>query len=123
MFGPSFLAAPESKHTLAEWSRRVSSCDRAGLRQAALGVMNREAILDEIPAISAPTLVVVGEDDKATPPERSRAIVSAISRARLEVVRNSGHSSSIEQPAAVTSLIRSFVAQVGARDSDSRGSS
>jgi 3-oxoadipate enol-lactonase len=112
MFGPTFLADPQSKPIVAEWARRVSRCDRSGTRQAALGVINRRAVLDEIGTIRAPTLVVVGEHDTATPPERSRTIAAAIPGARLEIVLNSGHSSTVEQPAALTDLIRSFINDV-----------
>ncbi|RZI84764.1 MAG: alpha/beta hydrolase, partial [Microbacterium sp.] len=58
----------------------------------------------------APTLVIVGEDDVATPVAKAEAIVAGIAGARLEVVPKAGHSSTIEQPEAVTALIESFLA-------------
>ena len=118
IFGPTFLADPGSEPTVAEWVRQISQCDRGALRRAVLAVANRTAVTSEIAAITAPTLVIVGEHDTATPPERSRVITGAIGGARLEIVPNSGHSSTIEQPDAVTSLIRSFITGVDAGIAD-----
>jgi 3-oxoadipate enol-lactonase len=114
MFGPTFLADPKSEPIVAEWIRRLSECDRGAIRQAVRGVANRNGVLDEIGSITAPTLVVVGEHDAATPPQRARIIAGAIPGARLEIVANSGHSSTVEQPEALTSLILSFINEVDA---------
>jgi 3-oxoadipate enol-lactonase len=114
MFGPTFLADPDSAPIVSEWVRRLAQCDRRAIRKAVMAVANRNGVLDEIGAITAPTLVVVGEHDAATPPDRSRTIAGAIPGARLEIVANSGHSSTVEQPAALTELIRSFVTEVDA---------
>jgi 3-oxoadipate enol-lactonase len=109
MFAPPFLASPRSKAVIEEWMSQVALADRGAVRQAVLGVANRKGIAQELSTITAPTLVVVGEHDKPTPPEKSRKIAAAIAGARLEIVAGSGHSSSIEKPEAITDLIRSFV--------------
>ena len=114
MFGPAFRADPRHKQVLAEWLPQLARCDRAGIRQAVLGVANRRGVIDEIGAITAPTLVIVGEQDKPTPVARAREIAAAIPGARLEIVADSGHSSTIEQPEVVTDLIREFVTGVDA---------
>jgi 3-carboxy-cis,cis-muconate cycloisomerase/3-oxoadipate enol-lactonase len=59
----------------------------------------------DLPAISAPTLVVAGADDPATPPPHAEAIVAAIPAARLEVVADAAHLANIEQPQQVTRLL------------------
>ena len=112
MFGPTFLAEPRSKAVIAEWMSQVGRQDRSAVRQAVLRVADRNGVADEIGKITAPTLVVVGEHDKPTPPAKARRIADGISGARLEIVAKCGHSSSIEQPVAITALIRNFVAQV-----------
>ncbi len=53
-------------------------------------------------AIACPTLVLVGEGDEATPPELAREIAAGIPRSRLVLIADSGHLSTLEQPAAVT---------------------
>ena len=52
-------------------------------------------------SIRCPTLVLVGEDDELTPPERAGEIAAAIHGARLVTVTQSGHMSTLEQPDAV----------------------
>lgn len=55
--------------------------------------------------IMAPTLVIAGADDAATPPAHSRAIADEVPRAHLEVLDNAAHLASVQRPAAVTELI------------------
>jgi 3-oxoadipate enol-lactonase len=56
-------------------------------------------------AITAPTLVVAGADDPATPPSSAEEIVSEIPGARLEVVADAAHLANVEQPEAITKLL------------------
>jgi pimeloyl-ACP methyl ester carboxylesterase len=56
-------------------------------------------------AISCPTLVLVGEGDEATPPELAREIAAGIPGSRLVTIPDSGHLSTLEQPAAVTAAL------------------
>jgi 3-oxoadipate enol-lactonase len=64
---------------------------------------------DLITGIRVPTLVIVGEDDPATPPEKAREIQSLIPGAQLEVIPDAAHLLNIEQDvafdAALTSLL------------------
>ena len=53
-------------------------------------------------SIRCPTLVLVGEGDELTPPERAAEIAAGIAGARLVSVPRSGHLSTLEQPEAVT---------------------
>lgn len=116
MFGPDFLASPESEPLIAEWVRRLERCDRAGVRKAVLGVAGRTPVAtEELAGVSVPTLVAVGADDRATPPVRSERIAAAVPGARLEVVPGAGHSSTLEQPEAVTALLRDFLAMSDVR--------
>lgn len=61
-------------------------------------------------AIRCPTLVVVGDSDVLTPPERAEEIANGIDGARLATIRDSGHLSTLEQPAAVTKALAEFLA-------------
>ena len=114
MLGPTFRNDPASKPTIAEWIRQLEQTDRKGLGGAILAVANRKAIKPELGSVVAPTLVICGADDKPTPVKKSRAIVAAIKGATLEVVANAGHSSTIEQPEAITGLIRGFLSNLDA---------
>ncbi len=61
-------------------------------------------------AIRCPTLVIVGDGDLLTPPERAEEIAAGISGARLVLVPESGHLSTLEQPRAVTKALVGFFA-------------
>jgi 3-oxoadipate enol-lactonase len=58
-----------------------------------------------LPRIDAPTLVIAGADDPATPPVHARAIADAIPAARLCVLDRAAHLASVQQADAVTRLI------------------
>lgn len=118
IFGPAFRADPRFEPAANEWIRRLSLCDRGAIRQAVLAVADRAGVTDEIVAIKAPTLVIVGEQDASTPPKRSRTIAELIPGARLEIVPNCGHSSTVEQPEAVNALLRAFIGEVDAASPD-----
>lgn len=109
MFGPTLLGSPRRADVVEPWVDTLRAVDRSGMRTAILGVTDREPVLEELASISAPTLVIVGADDVATPVHKAEAIVEHLPGARLEVVADAGHSSTIEQPEAVTALLRDFL--------------
>ena len=69
--------------------------------------------LDRLGAITAPTLVVVGEQDLLTPPWVARELAEAIPGARLEVIRGAGssHVAPIERPDDFNRLVSDFLAE------------
>jgi 3-oxoadipate enol-lactonase len=67
----------------------------------AIGTMDLE---DEIAAVRAPTLVIAGRHDPATPPRHGELIASRIPGARLEIV-DGAHLSNIECSDEVTALM------------------
>lgn len=73
---------------------------------AALGALDLRERLGEI---TAPTLVIAGEADAATPVPHSEELAAAIPGARLEVVADAGHLANVEQPDAVTDLLRAHL--------------
>lgn len=63
--------------------------------------------------IACPTLVIVGQDDQATPPAEAQLIAEHIKGARLEIIPGAGHLANLEQPEAFTRAIRSFLETIG----------
>lgn len=101
MFGPTFLASPTSGPVIGEWVRRLRRCDRAGIRKAVLGVTDRASVHDELEQVSAPTLIVVGADDVATPPARAERIAAAVNH--TSVLGTAPHSDSSRQCPSIRS--------------------
>jgi 3-oxoadipate enol-lactonase len=112
MFGPTFRDDPKSQAVIEQFVAGVARCDRGGMRRAVLAVANRAPIYDEIDRIAVPTLVIVGADDVPTPPDKAKRIAERVPGARLEIVANSGHSSTVEQPESITDLLQGFLATV-----------
>ena len=67
---------------------------------------------DSARRIAVPTLCVVGDQDGSTPPDLVRSLAGLIPGARFEVIRNAAHIPCIEQPEALVTLIRDFVASL-----------
>ena len=110
MFGPAFRRDPSGAPTIAEFRSRLERCDRRGIARAVRGVALRKPVYDELGRIEVPTLVIVGADDKPTKPAKARRIADRVPNARLEIVPDSGHSSTVEQPAVITLLLSGFLA-------------
>jgi 3-oxoadipate enol-lactonase len=110
VFGRSFLADPAARPVVAEWRQRLVRADRAGIHRAVTAVADRAPVTAELRAITAPTLVVVGDEDTATPPARSERIAAGITGARLELLDHCGHTSTLERPGPVTALLTDYLA-------------
>lgn len=79
--------------------------EEAFIRQEKAMLARRET-MSILPRIHCPTLVIYASEDKVFSLEEHREIVENISKAKLELVENSGHMSPMEMPQAVTSLLR-----------------
>jgi pimeloyl-ACP methyl ester carboxylesterase len=62
-----------------------------------------------LPSIACPTLVLCGRQDKLTPLENSEQMVAAIPGAKLVVVEECGHMSTLERPEAVNRAMREWL--------------
>ncbi|WP_346913238.1 alpha/beta fold hydrolase [uncultured Roseibium sp.] len=61
--------------------------------------------------IKCPTLVLVGDGDRLTPPDLAREIHGLIPGSRLAVIEGSGHLSTLEEPAAVTAELARWLSE------------
>jgi 3-oxoadipate enol-lactonase len=70
---------------------------------------------NRLAGITAPTLVVVGEQDVLTPPWIAREVADAIPGARLEIVKGDGasHVLPLERPDEFNELVSGFLASHG----------
>ncbi|WP_421997187.1 alpha/beta fold hydrolase [Reyranella sp.] len=59
--------------------------------------------------IRVPTLVIVGREDRATPPPQSQKMAADIATSRLVVVEECGHMSPLEKPDDVTAALRGWL--------------
>ena len=110
MLGTTIRRDPARRDELAGYLEHMSA--RRDVWRAVNGVIDRAGVRDELARITAPTLVVVGDEDVATPPAKAERIVAGIAGAKLVTIAGAGHSSPVEQPAAVTSALATFLRTV-----------
>ncbi|MPY75844.1 MAG: alpha/beta fold hydrolase [Alphaproteobacteria bacterium] len=87
-------------------------CDEVGPQvfvQQMTAIMQRRDSRDTLRDIRVPTLVICGRQDQGTPLAASEEIAAGIPGSRLAVVEDCGHLSTIEQPQAVTALLRDWL--------------
>lgn len=63
--------------------------------------------------ISVPTMCVVGVEDEVTTPEHVYELSSMIEGSRYEEIENAGHLPCIDQPEALTNLLKDFLKNLG----------
>jgi 3-oxoadipate enol-lactonase len=108
------LFAPGTKETDPQaWERVRTMIEAAPVKGivGALGAMRDRA--DSLPTLAElaglPTLVVVGEQDRVTPPAVARGIAEGIPGAMLSVIPGAGHLPPVEQPLATTRVLAEFL--------------
>ena len=79
----------------------------AFLRQAT-AISNRPDSRPDLSKIACPTLVLTGEQDQLTPPDRAREIAGGIRGAELVIVPDCGHISTLEKPQSVIAALARF---------------
>jgi 3-oxoadipate enol-lactonase/4-carboxymuconolactone decarboxylase len=90
----------------AAWLRDMIAATPDAGYAACCAVIEHMDLTAGLAGITTPTLAIAGAQDPATPPEHAQAIVSAIPGARLEVLDPAAHLANVEQPNAVSQLIR-----------------
>lgn len=78
---------------------------------AMLSAAGQHSADDLLPTIQVPTLVVAGDRDGFTPPERSRDMAATIPGSELLEIPNGSHTAPIEHPNLVDWTIRDFMAR------------
>ncbi len=115
MFGTKFLADPSRATFREECRRRMVRNHRIGISRAVNGVIDRAGVADELERIDVPTLIIVGDQDVATVPAKSDRLHAGIAGSKLVVIPGAGHTSSLEEPAAVNAAIKGFLEGLAAR--------
>ncbi len=97
----------EALRRIVELMAEEVGADAVGPQQTA--IMNRPDSRPSLAAVTCPTLVLVGDGDQLTPPDRAQEMAAIIPGARLVVIKDSGHLSPLEQPEAVTAALQGWL--------------
>jgi 3-oxoadipate enol-lactonase/4-carboxymuconolactone decarboxylase len=98
-FTPAFRA---SQPDLVEWATRMLLDSPAEGYAGCCEAVRDMDLSGRLGDIRAPTLVIAGADDPATPPDHAELIRDSIPGARLVVIPQAAHLANVEQPGAFT---------------------
>lgn len=104
---PGFVL-PAHANDAALKHRYMLMAEETGAEAFALqqtAILSRPDSRPLLASIKVKTLVVVGKEDMATPPEAAKVIADGIAGARLVVIPECGHLSTMERPNAVTEAL------------------
>jgi len=65
--------------------------------------------MSRISAVTAPAVVICGEEDQLTPPKYARFLGERITGATVAVIAGAGHYVQVEKPRETTAAIREFL--------------
>jgi len=106
--------------TLADQPEVMTQCRDMARRWSVPGMVGALHAMRERPdstavlgTIRVPTLVVVGAEDKPTPPAVAEAMARAIPGARYAVIPGAGHIAPLEQPLATSRVLADFLEAIG----------
>ncbi len=107
-FGQTFLQDPARAFEREELRRQLIRNPREVWR-AMHGVITRRSVTPELGRITTPTLILVGEEDAVTTPEKAEVLHTRIAGSRLIQLPHVGHMSNLEQPELVNAVLRRFL--------------
>jgi len=81
----------------------------AGFIRQQTAILRRPDSRTSLSAILCPTLVLVGDSDELTPPDRAAEMAHGIAGSRLVTVPECGHLSTLERPQHVTEALLEFL--------------
>lgn len=108
-----FLLGPQSLRNAELVNRVLAMADSFSVEDF---LQQQEAIIarpDNRPFLSqihVPALIVVGRDDRLTPVKVAEEMAAGLAGSVLRVIDDCGHLSTLEQPEAVTALLRDWLA-------------
>ena len=107
LFHPSRLADESMVGAFTAMAHRVG-CGTFLRQQTA--IITRPDSVPTLKDIACPTLVICGKDDLITPPDNSELMASLIPEARLVLIDQCGHMSTVEVPELINGLLKDWLA-------------
>jgi pimeloyl-ACP methyl ester carboxylesterase len=108
MLHPDHAKNPELRATLLQMARTVG---KDGFIRQVKAQQGRPDSTGDLPKISCPVLLITGRQDMICPVALHQEMAGLIPRAKLEIIENCGHLSTLEQPEVVNRHIRQWWSQ------------
>lgn len=106
LFAPAFQQANPA--LMDERRERFLATDPAVFTGACAALASLD-LRDAVPGLAAPTLILVGEGDEATPPPMARALAGLMPQARLIELAGLAHVPQLQDTAAFVAAMRGFL--------------
>src|SRR5262249_41473375 len=107
--------------TVTQRPEVVEATRAIAVRQSVEGIIAALKALRERPDagpglahIAVPALVIVGEEDAITPPEKAKQLATTIPNARMVTIPAAGHLASLENESTFNSAVREFLSSLPA---------
>lgn len=110
---PRLLAENPTPAAAAEVERQMAAVRIPGYAGAA-EMMAQSDTGPALSGLSAPTLVLVGDEDRVTGVEESRLLAREVPNARFGLIGQAGHAAVLERPAEVAEALLSFLGALAA---------
>lgn len=69
------------------------------------------SVMDRLPEIKVPVLLIAGRQDFLFPPEHQAILADRLPHARMEIIEHAGHNPHADHPTEVTHIIREFLSR------------
>lgn len=92
--------------------RMMMRSSKEGIASAQRGMAEREDSVATLATIAVPTLIVIGEEDTATPMAEAQLMHKGIGGSEFRSVQKGGHYAAFERPEDASEIMREFLAKV-----------
>jgi len=100
-FIPDLISSTTQKErpeVIRRLKEMILSQSAEGISAAQLALMSRTDTTESLAKIRVPTLILVGEEDRITPPSHSQAMYQKIRGSSFQILPQAGHLSNLENP-------------------------
>ncbi len=104
------LAQPPQPQVQARVRSLIREAKPQGAASASRGMGLRTDSRDILGRFAGPLLVIVGEGDVITPPQKAKAMADLVKGSVLETIPGAGHLPNLEQPSAFNAVLERFLA-------------
>lgn len=98
--------------TVEELKKIIQGNTEKGICGTLLALAARTDTTASLEKIKVPTLIIVGEEDKLTPPASSEAMKNKIKGSKLQIISGAAHMSNLENPELFNTTIINFLEEI-----------
>lgn len=107
LFAPASLVA--KKEAVLFIQNTILNTPAENICRTLQALANRKETCSYLPKIKSPVCIVVGKEDKITPPEVAQRMQSAIPGSQVHILEGAGHLTNLEAPEQFNAVIKKFL--------------